>query len=449
MPHLDALAGMRGALLRIAIVSTLIAILYLASVVVLHGGIVPLLQMASLLREVIHSGKSPIEEAPQEIDKNIQADANKGKRVLPEEVPLVSILIPSYNAQEWIAATIRSAISQTWPRTEIIVIDDGSTDSTLAVARQFESEGVRVITQKNQGASAARNNAFSHSKGDYIQWLDADDLLAPDKISKQMEFVLQGVSPRTLLSSAWAHFMYRPYRAQFHPSALWCDLSPKEWLLRKMEQNIYMQTATWLVSRQLTEAAGSWDVRLLGDDDGEYFCRVLLASNGVRFVPDAKVYYRTFRFDSLSYVGQFPNKIEAHWRSMKLHIQYLRSLGDDARVHAACLQFLRDSLIYFYPETSHIIQEARQLAAEFGEPLGTPALSWKYSWIEMSFGWSATKPVQHSWLRLKWRCARRFDLLLFRLENRNHEQQLSEHPHEIDGHGGSRSALEAKESRSI
>ncbi len=73
---------------------------------------------------------------------------------------------------------------------------------------------------------------------------------------------------------------------------LWCDLSPKEWLLRKMEQNIYMQTATWLVSRELTEAAGPWDIKQLGDDDGEYFCRVLLASKGVCFVREAKVYYR-------------------------------------------------------------------------------------------------------------------------------------------------------------
>ena len=294
-------------------------------------------------------------------------------RRFQQDLPLISILIPAYNAQEWIADTIHSAIAQTWPRTEIIVVDDGSSDSTLAIARTFESQGVRVISQKNQGASAARNTAFLHSRGDYIQWLDADDLLAPDKIARQMELVMKGLSPRTLLSSPWAHFMYRTRHAEFIPSSLWCDLSPKEWLLCKMEQNIYMQTATWLVSRELTEAAGPWDIRMIGDDDGEYFCRVLLASNGVRFVPEAKVYYRAFQFASLSYIGRFPHKIEAHWASMQLHIRYLRSFGDDARVRAACLQFLRDSLIYFYPETSHIVQEAEQLASELGGSLGRSA----------------------------------------------------------------------------
>src|SRR6266566_9337206 len=98
--------------------------------------------------------------------------------------PLVSILIPAFNAQEWITDTLKSAIAQTWPRKEILVIDDGSTDQTLAIARQFASEGVSVITQKNQGAAATRNKALSISQGDYIQWLDADDPLAPDKIAR-------------------------------------------------------------------------------------------------------------------------------------------------------------------------------------------------------------------------------------------------------------------------
>jgi glycosyltransferase involved in cell wall biosynthesis len=164
--------------------------------------------------------------------------------------PLVSILIPAYNAQEWIADTLRSAIAQRWERKEIIVVDDGSTDLTLAAARQFQPDGVRVVTQKNQGAAATRNKAFSLSNGRYIQWLDADDLLAPDKVSRQMTALDQGLSERTLLSSGWGQFMYRYHRAEFTPTPLWCDLSRTEWLLRKMGQNLHMQTATWLVSRE-------------------------------------------------------------------------------------------------------------------------------------------------------------------------------------------------------
>src|ERR1041384_5813359 len=104
--------------------------------------------------------------------------------------PLVSILIPAYNAGQWLSDTVRSALGQTWEKKEIIIVDDGSKDDTLAIAKGFESDVVRVHTQKNQGAAATRNHAYSLSKGDFIQWLDADDLLSPGKVARQME-VLQ------------------------------------------------------------------------------------------------------------------------------------------------------------------------------------------------------------------------------------------------------------------
>ena len=185
--------------------------------------------------------------------------------------PLVSILIPAYNSEEWVGAAIASAVGQTWRHKEIIVVDDGSTDGTLAIARHFEPKGVRVVTQSNQGAAAARNTASSLSRGDYIQWLDADDLLSPDKITLQMQAAEETRDRRTLFSSPWASFRYRPAKGKFIPTPLCSDLDPTEWLTRKWEGNWHMQTATWLISRELTEAAGPWDTRLTFDDDGEYF----------------------------------------------------------------------------------------------------------------------------------------------------------------------------------
>jgi O-antigen/teichoic acid export membrane protein/glycosyltransferase involved in cell wall biosynthesis len=423
IPFLATAPDLRGAMLRLASTLTVFTSLYLSAVVILHGGFRPVYQIVSLIREMIPMAKVAVvpvetswEHAP---DSAVEGDSGSIAPVgsAGDNLPLVSILIPAYNAEAWIAGTIKSALSQSWPRTEIIVVDDGSTDQTVARAREFEVQGVRVVEQKNQGASAARNKAFSVSSGDYIQWLDADDLLAPDKIARQMEFVHRGVRPRTLLSSPWGHFMYQPTRARFVPSGLWCDLTPVEWLLRKMDQNVYMQTASWLVSRELTEAAGPWDIRLLGDDDGEYFCRVLLASEGVRFVPGAKVYYRAFQFNSLSYIGRFPQKIDAHWLSMKLHIQYLRSLEDSPRVAGACLQYLRDSLIYFYPDSGRIVREMEEMARELGEELGAPYLSWKYVWIERLFGWTATKHIQQLARKLRWSTKRSVDKILLGIQS--------------------------------
>ncbi len=331
---------------------------------------------------------------------------------------LVSILIPAYNAQKWIAGTLRSAITQTWQRKEIIVVDDGSTDQTLAIVREFECDGVFVVTQKNQGAAAARNKALSLSRGDYIQWLDADDLLAPDKIARQMESLGACQGKRTLLSSAWGRFMYRHNCAEFVPTSLWCDLSPAEWMLRQMEQNVFMQTANWLASRELAEAAGPWDTRLLGDDDGEYFCRVLLASDGTHFVPEARVYYRMAGPNSLSYIGQSDRKREAQWLSMRLHINYLRSVDDSPRAQAACVTYLQNWMVYFYPERADIFERARELAQELGGQLELPCLSWKYSWIKAFFGWPLAKRAQVFLPKLRWSGIRLWDKAVFQIENR-------------------------------
>ncbi len=332
--------------------------------------------------------------------------------------PLVSILIPAYNAEEWIAETLRSVVAQTWPRKEVIIVDDGSRDRTREIAQSFASASVRVIGQENQGAATTRNKAYSLCQGDYIQWLDADDLLHPQKIALQMAHVEKGLGRRTLLSSAWTRFMYRYRNSTFVSSSLWCDLLPAEWLVRKLGENVYMQPATWLVSRELSEAAGPWDKRLLSDDDGEYFCRVLLASNGTKFVPNAKVYYRIAGTGSLSYIGQSPRKVQAHWISMKLHIEYLRSLEDSQRARAACLTYLQTSLLYFYPERPDIIAEVQQLAGELGGQVVLPSFSWKYSWIDKLFGYSAAKRARFQLPRLKQSAVRSWDKLLFGIENR-------------------------------
>lgn len=423
VPALVAASGARGALLRTVVCSLIVGFLYLGAVVLLHGGFAPLRQMLALLKEMARIGK-PAHAVQTTTDE--QAGGNKpispaagslGIRVGTE--PLVSILIPAYNAQEWVADTIQSAIDQTWEQTEIIVVDDGSKDRTFELARQFESQSVKVVRQNNQGAAAARNTALALSHGDYIQWLDADDLLAPNKIARQMEARKRASGKRTLFSGPWGAFMYRPDRARFAPTSLWADLSAVEWLLYKLSENIYMQTATWLVSRELTEAAGPWDTRLIGDDDGEYFCRVLLASDRVCFAPDAKVYYRTFGFNNLSYIGNNPKKIKAHWLSMKKHIAYLRSLEDSPRVNMACILYLRTSLIYFYPEQSDIVEEAERMAEELGERLGLPHLSWKYLWIQRLFGWRLAKPAQRQLRKLHWTVEKRLAKLMCLGKNGN------------------------------
>ncbi|HEV2329070.1 MAG TPA: oligosaccharide flippase family protein [Verrucomicrobiae bacterium] len=329
--------------------------------------------------------------------------------------PVVSILIPAYNAEKWIAETIASARAQTWANKEIIIVDDGSKDQTLSVARRFASKSINVISQSNRGAAAARNKAFSLCQGDYIQWMDADDLLSPDKIAGQMEAVEQFADRRKLFSCGWGSFFCRPKKARFHPTGLWADLTSVEWLVRKMIEHTWMQPGTWLVSRELTEAAGPWDERLSLDDDGEYFCRVLLESAGVKFVGGPAVFYRV-RHGSLGSVDGSDKKLESAWLSMRLHVQYLRSIEDSARTRVASIKYLQNLLPNFYPERPDIIEQAQELAKSLGGQLETPKLPQEYSRIEKTMGWRAAKAIQRAHRDWKIVAHRTWDRSVYNLE---------------------------------
>jgi glycosyltransferase involved in cell wall biosynthesis len=330
--------------------------------------------------------------------------------------PLVSILIPAYNAEATIAETLRSAIGQTWSRKEIIVIDDGSTDRTAAIAKSFNSKHLKVVSTENRGLSAAVNTGLSLSVGDYIQELDADDILVLDKIERQLSALRPGDSKKILLSSPWAQFFHRTSNARAIHNSLWEDLSPAEWLLRKMRDNAHMQNATWLVSREVAEAAGPWDERLHYDQDGEYFARVLMASRGTRFVPGTGVFYRTSGVQRISYLGKSNKKRDSLLLSMKLHVQYLTSLEQSDRVRDACLRYLQNWYSNFYPERPDIMAELQGIAAGLQGRLEKPRLQWKYAWLKPVFGWTAAKWAQQTLPQLKTSCLGVCDKAMYRLE---------------------------------
>jgi glycosyltransferase involved in cell wall biosynthesis len=331
--------------------------------------------------------------------------------------PLVSILIPAYNAERWIADTIRSAMAQTWPNKEIIVVDDGSKDHTFTAAKQFASKHVSVISQKNQGAATARNNAYSLCQGDYIQWLDADDLLAPDKLEKQLQASQRSVNDPNLLSSAWGHFIFRPHRAIFNPTALWANLTPMQWVLHNLGEGLWMQPANWLVGRKISQAAGPWDSRLTLDDDGEYFSRVVLASEGVRFVPEAKMYYRRTP-SSLSYIGRATQKLDSLFLSLRLQTEHVCAIENSPRTREACVKCLQNYLVWFHPERPDLVAKSEQLAAELGGKLQDPQLPPKYAWIQKVFGWRAAKRTQATYNHMKLSLLRSWDKALSRFEAR-------------------------------
>lgn len=309
--------------------------------------------------------------------------------------PLVSILIPCYNAESWLAQTIESALAQTWPNKEIIVVDDGSTDGSLSIARTYEAKNVKIISQANKGASSARNRALGVAKGEFIQYLDADDLLAPDKIERQMDALKE--SPKGLIaSSEWARFYGASHHeAVFKPESLWVDMAPVDWLLCAWKEQRMMHPAAWLVPRSVTQQAGAWNESLSRNDDGEYFCRVVLVSSGIKFCRGARVYYRSGNGHSLSATAS-PDAYFSEFLSWKLSTDLLLSVESSARTYSTCATAFQRFIYDVYPLAPELRKRAEEHVLQLGgsdlQPNGGPI----FYLMSKLLGWQRTKQIQ-SW----------------------------------------------------
>jgi glycosyltransferase involved in cell wall biosynthesis len=326
--------------------------------------------------------------------------------------PLVSILIPAYNAGKWIEQTLESAVNQTWSNVEIIVVNDGSRDNTLQIVKRFESARVKIVDQENAGGSAARNAALAHAQGEYLQWLDHDDVLAPDKIAAQLRRTEAARNNRVLFSGPFGVFYYRPEKAIFRGGPLCQDLDPKDYFYLKFSGNTYFQSSSWLVSRQLADLAGPWWNLRSPDDDGEYFCRVVAAAERICFVPDAKCFWRVGNYLSFS-EARSAAALDAFYKSTCRSIEHYLALEETERSRRACVQFLQDRLILVYPERPDLSRQMSDLAVKLGGKLSAPTLSWKYGLIKSVFGWPAAKRASRLCPKLRVGMERSFDQMMY------------------------------------
>ncbi|MBC7367682.1 MAG: glycosyltransferase [Undibacterium sp.] len=304
--------------------------------------------------------------------------------------PLVSILIPCYNAAPWLAATLDSAFAQTWPHKEIILVDDGSRDDSLAIARRYESRGLKIISRPNSGAAVARNVALAASTGAWLQFLDADDLLAPDKIAQQLALPAAALTGSYILSASWTRFTQTPGDADYPPQPLCTDLSPVAFAITKLERNAMMHPAAWLVPRALSDRAGPWDESLTLDDDGEYFTRLVLQSQGTRHAAASLSYYRSGLLGSLS-----RTKSERAWasafRSLELTVTRLRASADSPVTRHACATALQRYLYEAYPAAAACRSRAAVLVAALGGSDLSPDGGPKFNFARRLLGWKLAK----------------------------------------------------------
>ncbi len=310
---------------------------------------------------------------------------------------LVSVIIPAYNAGKYIAETLDSVTKQSWSRIETFVVDDGSSDNTVAIARSYESDRLKVIEQKNSGACVARNRGLAMSKGEYIQFLDADDVLSPDKIEEQVK-VLQN-NPGFLGVSPTVHFMdgedYLSMKPREESAWIHDTEDPVDFLVRLYGgygKRWMVQTSAWMTPASITKEIGPWNESLLLDQDGEYFARAVLASKGIRTTGGIN-YYR--RFTVGGNISAKANKIEnlrSALLALNLKAKYLGERIQSERVQQAMSTLYQEIAINAYPQFPELVAECEGYVLKTGKNPEIPVLGGRLIEItRLLMGWKTAK----------------------------------------------------------
>ena len=309
--------------------------------------------------------------------------------------PLVSVLIPCFNAEQWIGETIESVYRQTWENIEIVIINDGSTDGSLAEINRQKSPRMKVIDQTNRGQNATLNRALSESSGAFIQYLDADDALEQNKIKNQM-IRLEGntdcvatCSWRVISSSAAVDFV-DPAPVKAGPFG---ERVPVDWLVENWwEGGGMMYPAMWLIPVDILRRSGPWreDVTLMNDT--EFFGRVVLAARAVLLCPDSLSYYRKGH-PSLSSV-KTPRAWRSYFDVMELCVDRLLAIESSDRTRRVASFMWQRLANSCYPYQRALGSEAQRRAELLhADRLYMPAGP-AYNLISAILGWKTARSLQ-------------------------------------------------------
>ena len=203
--------------------------------------------------------------------------------------PLVSVIIPCYNCDRWISEAINSTLAQTYPNIEIIVVDDGSTDSSLEIIKSY-SDRVNWITGSNQGGNVARNRGFKLSKGKYIQWLDADDYLLPDKIENQVQFLEH--NNYDVVYGDWRH-QYHQKDGSYSLGAIKTSGEQLD-ILEALLSGWWASPAAYLVKSSKVAEINGWDEQLEAGQDRDFWLRAAIAQSKFAYQPGCHTIYRRY-----------------------------------------------------------------------------------------------------------------------------------------------------------
>ena len=302
----------------------------------------------------------------------------------------VSILIPMFNASKYIRETIISALNQTWGEKEIIIIDDGSSDESYKIAKSFECEILKVYKQNNSGAPSARNLAFEYSTGDYIQYLDADDVMASNKIEAQIKMLAEYSFDEDIIAPCgWIEFKDGDKLESLKRRETFInqDYIPAYKALIDYWKTFFPSIPyhNYLTHRNKIKSAGKWREDLKKNQDCEFFARVICSCKRMIHCDKTLVYYR----DVLNSIKE-ANTEEKIYSELISNREITKAIlaktkSQDA-IYACSLQYT-EFIESRYPLNKKFLKEAYDDMRKYGLTFLTSHRGYSYKILYTLFGW--------------------------------------------------------------
>lgn len=200
--------------------------------------------------------------------------------------PLVSVVVPTYQSERTLGAALSSALTQTYPHVEVVVVIDGATDRSQQIAEGY-GDLVRVVVQENAGVSAARNTAIEHARGEYIALLDADDIMLPSFVESCLDHLRECGDDHSFVATNSIRMGRKGLvdHAVPHPRH---DLTNQR--MRTLEQNI--ATGHALFPRRMWQDAGGFPVGMTASEDWDFWTRAIFAGWTLHLLPEPLALYR-------------------------------------------------------------------------------------------------------------------------------------------------------------
>jgi glycosyltransferase involved in cell wall biosynthesis len=243
---------------------------------------------------------------------------------------LVSVIIPCYNQAHFLPTAIKSCIDQTYKNIEIIVVDDGSPDNVQTAVAPFKDR-IKLIRQTNQGLPEARNVGIRHSSGDFVLFLDADDIIGSDTISSQVNFLKENADTNVVVCK---NQLFTSLTAKGYP-----DITGR-WKLFQKDLGIHLcffniaPPHSFLFRRETVLQTGWFDTQLKACEDYDFWLRTAVNGNIPQYNPKGVVYYRRhIQSMSANSKNQYLHDAIMHSRLSRLLDQYPH-FPDDHRLEA-------------------------------------------------------------------------------------------------------------------